>query len=146
VALTNEPAFLTAILPSANVVATGRQVTSFLQMLLNGGELNGTRVLQNRTIQRAIGDTTPTRLDGTFGFPMRYGLGLMRGGTAFSLFGFDTPHAFGHLGFTNVVVYADPSRDLAVSFLNTGKPMLAPGMIHWYRVLQTLARTVPAHD
>ena len=67
----------------------------------------------------------------------------MRGGTAFSLFGLDTKDAFGHLGFTNVVVFADPSRQLSVSFLNTGKPMFAPGMVQWYRVLQTISSSVP---
>jgi len=71
---------------------------------------------------------------------------MMRGGSVFSLFGLDTRSAFGHLGFTNVVVYADPSRELAVSFLNTGKPMLAPGLVRWYRVLQRIARTAVRID
>lgn len=143
VGLTNDPAFLTAILPSANVIGTGRQVTRFLDLLLGEGELDGTRVLKRETVRRAIDETTPLRFDGTFGFPMRYSLGLMRGGTAFSLFGLDTKDAFGHLGFTNVVVFADPSRQLSVSFLNTGKPMFAPGMVQWYRVLQTISSSVP---
>ncbi len=74
---------------------------------------------------------------------MRYGLGVMMGGTAFSLFGLNTAGAYGHLGLSNVVVYADPSRELAVAFLNTGKPMLAPGMVQWYAVLQRIANLVP---
>ena len=44
---------------------------------------------------------------------------------------------------TGVVVYADPVRELAVAFLNTGKPMLAPGMVRWYWILQRLAMLVP---
>ena len=144
VQLTNSPAFLTAVLPSANVCGTGREVCQFLQLLLDGGRANdGTRVLQARTIERAITDVTPVRLDGTFGFPMRYGLGMMMGGMRFSLFGLNTRGAFGHLGFTGVVVYADPVRQLAVAFLNTGKPMLAPGMVRWYWILQRLAMLVP---
>lgn len=143
VALTNDPAFLTAILPSANVIGTGREATRFLQMLLNGGTLGGTRVLAEHTVRRAVTQTTPLQFDSTFGFPMRYGLGLMMGGDRFSLFGLTTRRAFGHLGFTNVVVYADPTRDLCVSFLNTGKPMLAPGMLRWYWTLQQIALSVP---
>lgn len=144
VELTNSPDFLTAVLPSANVCATGRQVCGFLQLLLDGGRArDGTRVLQQRTIEHAVGDVTPVRLDGTFGFPMRYGLGVMMGGMRFSLFGLNTRGAFGHLGFTGVVVYADPQRELAVAFLNTGKPMLAPGMVRWYWILQRLTMLVP---
>ena len=143
VSLTNTEEFMTGILPSANVIGTGREVTRFLQLLLNGGVLDGVRVLREDTVRRAVSDTTPLQLDSTFGFPMRYGLGMMMGGGRFSLFGLGTTGAFGHLGFTNVVIYADPSRDLAVSFLNTGKPMLAPGMLRWAWTLQKLSMAVP---
>ena len=105
--------------------------------------MDGTRVLQTKTIQNAVTDVTPVQLDGTFGFPIRYGLGVMMGGMRFSLFGLNTRGAFGHLGFTGVVVYADPVRELAVAFLNTGKPMLAPGMVRWYWILQRLTMLVP---
>ena len=74
---------------------------------------------------------------------MRYGLGVMMGGNRFSLFGLGTRGAYGHLGLSTVVVYADPARELAVAFLNTGKPMMAPGMLQWYAVLQHLAARVP---
>jgi len=141
--ISNHPNFLTGIMPAANVVGTGRDTTLFLQMLLNKGELNGVRVLKQSTIHRMTHDVTKVQLDSTFGFPMRYGLGVMMGGGRFSLFGLGTRGAYGHLGFTNVVVYADPSRDLAVSFLNTGKPMLAPGMFVWYYALQRIALMVP---
>ncbi|MCP4922148.1 MAG: beta-lactamase family protein [Proteobacteria bacterium] len=143
VELSNSEKFLSSVIPSANVCTTGREMTRFLQLLLNGGELDGTRVLRPETIARATTASTGVQLDGTFGFPMRYSLGMMMGGNRFSLFGLTTRGAFGHLGFSNVVVYGDPSRDLAVSFLNTGKPMLAPGMVRWYWVLQQIALAVP---
>jgi CubicO group peptidase (beta-lactamase class C family) len=88
-------------------------------------------------------DETPRSFDGTFGFPMRYGLGMMKGGDRFSLFGMHTRKAFGHLGFSNVLVYSDPERQLSVAFLNTGKPMLAPGMVPWAMLVQRLAAMVP---
>jgi CubicO group peptidase (beta-lactamase class C family) len=141
--LTNRPSFLTAILPSANVIATGAEVCRFLQLLLDGGKLDGVRVLDERTVRRMYTELTPMRFDGTFGLPMRYGLGVMMGGPHVSLYGPRTEEAFGHLGFTTVVVYADPARDLCVSFLNTGKPMFAPGMVRWAWILQRLAMMVP---
>jgi len=143
VEMSNSELFLTETLPMANVCTTGREMTRFLQMLLNGGELDGVRVLRRDTVRRAVAESTKVRLDGTFGFPMRYSLGMMMGGNRFSLFGLTTRGAFGHLGFSNVVVYGDPSRDLAVSFLNTGKPMLAPGMLRWQGILQRIALSVP---
>lgn len=141
--LTNSEDFLTHVLPSANVVSTPSDATGFMQMLLNGGELNGRRVLREETVARMVGEVTRPRIDGTFGFPIRYGLGVMMGGMRFSLFGLNTRGAFGHLGLSNVVVYADPARELSVAFLNTGKPLLAPGMLRWYWVMQRIAMAVP---
>lgn len=143
VAISNREDFLTAVLPSANVISTGREATRFLQLLLNGGTLDGVRVLEARSVQRMVSEATPARFDGTFGFPIRYGTGVMMGGNKFSLFGLGTRGAYGHLGFSNVLVYADPRRELAVSFLNTGKPMMAPGMLMWLRVVLEIARAVP---
>ena len=135
--LTNTPEFLTGVHPSANVIGTAREASRFMELLLRGGELDGVRVLQESTIQRALTDVTPRQLDSTFGLPMQYGLGTMMGGW-FSLFGLGTSGSYGHLGLSNVVVYADPRRDISVAFLNTGKPVIAPGMLHWAATLQRI--------
>jgi CubicO group peptidase (beta-lactamase class C family) len=143
VRMINQPAALTAIMPSANVIAPPREVTRFMQMLLQGGQIDGVRVLSEETVHRMVNEITPRQLDSTFGFPVRYGLGVMMGGLRFSLFGLNTRGAYGHLGLSNVVVYADPARDLSVAFLNTGKPIIAPGMLRWYWVLQRISMMVP---
>lgn len=143
VPITNSPRFLTAVLPSANVIGTPREVTRFLELLRQGGELDGVRVLSELAVRRATTSLTPRQFDGTFGFPMRYGLGFMMGGRRFSLFGLNTAGAFGHLGLSTVVVFTDPHRDLTVTFLNTGKPMMDLGMVRWYQVLQRIASMVP---
>ncbi|MCB9591997.1 MAG: beta-lactamase family protein [Sandaracinaceae bacterium] len=136
--VSNRREFLTGLVPSVNVVGTPLQTARFMQMLLAGGELGGVRVLRPETIQRATTTVTRGQLDSTFGFPMRYGLGPMMGGNRFSLFGLGTRGAYGHLGLSAVVVYADPRRDLAVAFLNTGKTMAAPGMLQWAWCLQRI--------
>ncbi len=137
--LSNTPEFLTGILPMANVVATGREVTRFMDLLRQGGELDGIRVLKPETVARLTTEARPVAFDGTFGFPMRYSQGLMMGGNRFSLFGLGTRGAFGHLGFTTVLAYADPTHEISVSLLNTGKPLLAPGMLTWIWSLQRIA-------
>ena len=142
--LSNSSRFLSAVLPSVNVTGTPLEMTRFMQMMLDGGTLEGTRVLEQRTIERATTDVTKVQFDGTFGFPMRYGLGPMMGGNRFSLFGLGTRGAYGHLGLSAVVVYADPRRQLAVAFLNTGKTMAAPGMLQWAWCLQKIIHAAGA--
>ena len=58
--------------------------------------------------------------------PLRHASGYMLGAKQLSLYGPDTEMAFGHLGFTNVLGWADPRRELAVGLVTTGKPALAP--------------------
>lgn len=142
VTASNEKAFLTAVLPSANVVGTPREMSRFLAMLLAGGRDGKTRILSENAVKSMTTVVTTRQFDGTFGFPMRYGLGVMMGGRRFALFGLGTTGAFGHLGLSNVVVYADPARDLVVSFLNTGKPMMDMGMLRWYWVLQRIVSVI----
>jgi CubicO group peptidase (beta-lactamase class C family) len=52
----------------------------------------------------------------------------MLGAEALSLFGPDTELAFGHLGFTNILGWADPERELAVGLITSGKPIVHPGL------------------
>ncbi len=143
ITISNDPDFLTATLPSANVVATPRETTAFMQMLLDGGVYGGERILSPEAVRRLTTRATPVRIDRIMQMPMAYGMGVMMGGDAFSLYGLGTGGAFGHLGLSTVVVYADPRRELAVAFLNTGKPMMAHGMLTWYAVLQQIALSVP---
>lgn len=141
--ISNRPEFLTGVLPMANVIAPPRQTGAFMDMLLNGGQLGGVRVLQENTARQMHRDVTPWQIDGTIRLPLSYGLGVMMGHRLPSLYGPNTGGAFGHLGLSSVVVWADPARQLAVAFLNTGKPMAAPGMVLWYRVLERISSLVP---
>ncbi len=67
-------------------------------------------------------------------------LGFMLGGRYLSLFGPDTEHAFGHLGFTNIVTWADPEREIAVALMTSGKPMLYPQLYSAFDVLLQIGR------
>ncbi len=141
--MSNDPRFLTSVVPAGNIVTTANEATRFMQLLLDGGELDGVRVFEQRTIKRAIAEQTFFELDLTMGAPIRYSMGFMLGARVASLFGLNTPRAFGHVGFTNVFVYADPSRDVSVALMTSGKPALSPGVTRTLWILQTIARTVP---
>ena len=126
--LSNDPRFLTGIVPSGNVVTTANELSRFFDLLRAGGELDGVRILEPRTIRRAISERAFREIDHSLVAPLRHASGFMLGARALSLFGPDTQEAFGHLGFTNVLGWADPERALSVGLITSGKPMLHPAL------------------
>jgi CubicO group peptidase (beta-lactamase class C family) len=139
-ALSNDPRFLTAVIPAGNVIGTASEASRFFQLLLQGGELDGVRIFERRAVQRATMEQSFLEVDSTIGLPVRYGMGFMLGGEWLSFWGPHTPRAFGHVGFTSVSVYADPDRDISVALMTTGKPMISLGQLTWLNVARTIAR------
>ena len=146
VRLSNDPRFLTAIIPSANVISTARDVAAFYQCLLNGGELDGVRVFGPRTVQHAVDELTGLEIDLTLLLPIAYSAGFMLGSRDPSLDGWNHPQAFGHLGLTNVFTWADPERDLVVAILTTGKPVISLHALRMVQFLLGAARHVSAGE
>jgi CubicO group peptidase (beta-lactamase class C family) len=138
--MSNDPRFLGAIIPSGNIVGTAEEASRFFQLLLQEGTLGGERVFEARTVRRAIAEQTYLEVDSFLGMPVRYGMGFMLGAHTFSPYGKGTPNAFGHIGFTNVIAYADPDRALSVGLMTSGKPFITPGQITWLNVARTIAR------
>ena len=92
----------------AGLFSSARDLTTFAQMLLNGGSYNGVRIVkpetvarwtapQSRTASRALGWDTPSR-----------------GSSSGSYF---SPRSFGHTGFTGTSMWMDPERGLFVILL-----------------------------
>ena len=141
--LLNDPRFLTSLFPSANVVATADEVSRFYELLRRGGELDGHQVFQRRTILRAIAEQSWLEPDFTLILPFRYSMGFMLGAEYMSLYGLHSRHAFGHLGFTNVLAWADPERDLSVALLTSGKPLVYPDMLTLIEAIWRIAAACP---
>ncbi|MEJ7892985.1 MAG: serine hydrolase domain-containing protein [Solirubrobacteraceae bacterium] len=141
--LSNDPRFLTGVVPSANVVTTADELSRFFELLRCGGELDGVRIMDARTIRRAVVERAYREFDLTLGAPMRHSAGFMLGADALSLFGPDTDAAFGHLGFTNVLGWADPDRDLSVGLITSGKPVLHPGLPLLWALTRRIGREAP---
>jgi CubicO group peptidase (beta-lactamase class C family) len=135
----NDPRYLTAIIPSGNVAGTANEVSRFFQLLLDRGVLDGVRIFEPRTIRRALAEHAYFEIDLTLAVPIRYGLGFILGAEWLSLYGRHTPRAFGHLGFSNVLAYADPERDISVAILTSGKPFLSPRLSRLYSLVQCIA-------
>jgi CubicO group peptidase (beta-lactamase class C family) len=141
--IAHDPRFLAGILPAANIVANARELGAFFECLRNAGEFSGKRIFEARTVRRATAEQSFWELDLTLGIPLRYGLGFMLGGDLLSLFGPGTPHAFGHLGFTNVIAWADPDRALSAALMTSGKPFLDVGVARLYQLLMAIGRELP---
>ncbi len=141
--LSNDPRLLTGIVPAGNVVSTANEMSRFMDLLRAGGTLDGVKVMAPRTIRRATVETSYHEFDRTLGFPIRYSHGFMLGAKTMSLYGPDTDEAFGHLGFTNVSMWADPRRELAVGFITSGKPVLGPHLDALWRLFRRIGLEAP---
>jgi CubicO group peptidase (beta-lactamase class C family) len=138
----NGRAFRTAIVPAGNAVTTADELSKLYMCLADGGALNGTPVFDRKTVRRATSEQSFYEVDFTLGAPIRWGLGVMLGGPV-SLFGLATDQAFGHLGFTNILGWADPERRIGVAILNSGKPMMSLGALPLASLIFQVSRTFP---
>jgi CubicO group peptidase (beta-lactamase class C family) len=119
----NTPLFLTGVIPSSNTVSTAFELSRFAELLCRGGELDGIRIVQPETLRSATRVARRLRPDIATGLvPMRWGTGYMLGSKRFGPFGRDSQGAFGHTGLTDIAVWADPERHLAVGLISSGKP------------------------
>jgi CubicO group peptidase (beta-lactamase class C family) len=138
ITLTNDPRYLTAVVPAGNVVSTANELSRFYQLLLNGGTLDGVQVFEPRTIRRAVQEHSYLEFDLTLVLPLRYGMGFMLGGSTLSLYGPDTGNVFGHLGFTNILSWADPDRQITGALMTSGKPLVYPELYYLHDLMWTI--------
>lgn len=131
--VTNDHRFMDTVCPAGNIYTNAEQANRFFEMLLNGGRYQDKQIMSAKTIFRATLPTSTTSIDRTLLAPMRYALGPMLGSNPVGIFGPMSGQAFGHLGFSNILCWADPERDISVSLLNTGKAVLGthiPALAH----------------
>lgn len=139
--LANDPRYLDAIIPAGNTVSNANELSRFYQLLLNEGELDGVRIFEPRTIHRAVSEQSYLELDLTLAVPTRYSTGFMLGG--FGFYGPDTAHAYGHVGFINILAWADPERQVAAALTNSGKPLFFPEIYFLYDIMRQIAVACP---
>lgn len=127
----NRPETHRAVLPAAGGIATARDLAAVFAVLARGGADGDTRLVSPDGLAQA---TTPTNrpgdIDGVIGFPLRWGLGFHMGTHGRG----STLRTFGHGGAGGQIVFADPDRELAMSFLTNGE--LSPDFVLWRYRLQ----------
>ncbi len=132
--VSNTPIFQQAVIPSANLMGTAEEMGRFYQMLLNNGVWEGKQICQPMTVRRLVRESGSLDFDRTLMAPMRYSAGLMLGANPVGLWGQHSAQAFGHIGLINKLLWADPERDISVSLVNTGLPLVAnnvPSLINF---------------
>jgi CubicO group peptidase (beta-lactamase class C family) len=142
VELSNDPRFLTALIPSASVITSAQELARFFEIFRCGGELDRVRVMKPETLRRALTEQSRLEIDLSLLFPTRFSYGLMLGAKWLSLFGPDTDLAFGHLGLINIMGWADPERGISAGLITSGKAVVYPEVMRFYRVMQTIASKV----
>ncbi|HWB11748.1 MAG TPA: serine hydrolase domain-containing protein [Pirellulales bacterium] len=108
----------------AGLFSTAEELAVYAQMLLDGGQLGGVRLLKPETVAEM---TTPQKVRGgwrALGWDMRTGYSSNRGSNF-------SDRAFGHGGFTGTSLWIDPELDLTVIFLSNrvhpdGKGLVNP--------------------
>ncbi len=143
VEMSNDPRFLSGVIPSANVVATAADTAAFYQCLLDGGVYDGRQIFAPDTVARAVdaGDGA-IAIDRMIGMPFCYGgAGFMHGTDTISLYGWNHPRAFGHVGMSNSFTWADPDRGLVVALLTTGKAILGTHLVALPQVIREIHRS-----
>jgi uncharacterized protein YbbC (DUF1343 family) len=108
----------------AGLFSTAQDLAKYAQMMINGGEHAGTRVLSPGTIGLMTrGEKVSSGLRG-LGWDKQTGYSINRGDML-------SPRAFGHGGFTGTVMWIDPELDMFYIFLSNrvhpdGKGLVNP--------------------
>lgn len=136
--VSNSDLFMDAVIPAGNIYSTAEELSRFYQMLLDGGIWNGRQVMKPETVQRAVRPASGVSFDHTLNIPMLYSEGMMLGATPVGIYGPMTAGAYGHLGFMNILGWADPARDISAGLLVTGKAVLGTHVIALAKLLTAI--------
>ena len=120
----NSPAWRRAGAPGGGAYGTARGMAALYQMMLNGGELNGVRLLSPRTLAYALHNHTGDRIDTYMGMPMHRGLGPhLRGHTASmrGLGAIASPGTFGHGGIGTSYCWGDPESGVSFAYISNNR-------------------------
>lgn len=135
--LSNRRRLWEAVVPAASMSGTARQLARFYQMLLNGGQLEGVRVLAPQTVAEARRPSNDGEVDAFIKHPVRWAQGFQLGGPGpdpidlSRVMGSNSSRdAFGHAGNVSCVTWADPARQLVLVYLTNVQPPLGEGVRH----------------
>ncbi|MER6808731.1 serine hydrolase domain-containing protein [Spirillospora sp. NPDC000708] len=132
----NRPAARRAVDPAAGISTTARDLARFYQALLQGGELDGVRVVDPSTIAQATLPSSEGETDRLLNLPIRWSQGFQLGGPRSGarrsppMGRLSSPRTFGHNGSNCCIAWADPTRRLVFAYLTALLPPRHEGADH----------------
>ena len=108
---------------NAGLFSTASDVARFARMLLRGGELDGARVLSERSVAEMLRVVHAGSVERTNGWDVQSSYSLGRGSLL-------SRSAFGHGGYTGTSLWIDPQHDLYVVVLSNRVHVGAHGTLH----------------
>jgi CubicO group peptidase (beta-lactamase class C family) len=119
--LFNRESVQRAVVPAATGIGTAHDVARFYACLVNGGSLDGVRILSEETVTEATALQIQVERDATLGVPRRYALGFERAGTVWDKYGTLAPGStFGHGGLGSIVGWGDAEDGVAMAYVTNG--------------------------
>jgi CubicO group peptidase (beta-lactamase class C family) len=152
-AMLNRRSTRRAVIPSAGISTTARDLASFYLMLLRGGmDAHGTPILPPASIDRARTPSSDGEIDRCIGTPVRWSQGFQLGGPRPPPFApgplghLSSPRTFGHNGSNCCIGWADPDRNLVVAYLTNQLNGRRVDRAHQSAVADTLLRACGSKD
>ena len=145
----NRPDIRRAVIPSAGLSTTARDLAALYRMLLAGGRVGLRRVLAERTVAGALAPSGDDGFDRVARYPIRWSAGFQLGGprtvpgTVSPMGASSGTRTFGHNGSNCCIGWADPDRDLVVVHLTDriGRPL--PDLRYHAAVADRILAAVP---
>jgi len=129
--------------PGGNGRGPMRELVRFYQMMLNGGSLEGARIISPQTVEAMTARHRVGMYDHTFKHIMDWALGFTVNNKQYGIneirYGFgpySSWRSYGHSGHRSSVAFADPKHELAVAIVFNGTPADA---MHDQRVRSVLS-------
>ncbi len=142
----NRPEVHATACGAATGITTTRDLSHFYSMLVQGGEIDGVRILRPETVARATAVAVATPKDHTLRVPVNWALGFHVGGNP-SPFGTKTsPVTFGHTGQGCTIGWGDPTRDLAVAYFTNGVQESVANFLRNSRMSDAILSAAPPTD
>jgi CubicO group peptidase (beta-lactamase class C family) len=118
----------------AGVFTTAADLSRFVRMMLNYGELDGARIFRPETVAAMTRIQSPAMVEAKRGFGWDIDTGYSRRGTVFSV------GSYGHTGFTGTALWIDPfSRTFWILLTNRVHPDGKGNIIALQKALSSLA-------
>ncbi len=136
-----------AVIPAAGISTTAADLGAFYRALLDDRVGRGPGLLRPETLATALEPSNERQMDVFARAPIRWSAGFQLGGVRWGsrtgpMGRLSSPLAFGHNGSNCCLAWADPKRDLVVSYLTDRVPRAPAGIRHLAQVSDAILSAV----